>query len=250
MAIKILGVKLNQETPAEIKKIITAWLNQEASRLIVTVNPEFVVAAQHNPEFRAVLNRADLATCDGIGLVWAAKLLTGQTIFRLTGVDLTSYLLTLSSVQPRPRLYLLGGRKNSAELIARQYPMNVVGANSEVTLVSAQRLENNEAVIDAINHSGATVLLVAFGQQKQELWLANNLKKMPQLKIAMGVGGTFDYLSGQVKRAPSWLRAAGLEWLFRLLIQPRRIKRIFRAVIVFSWLVIKEYWQSNKKTQK
>lgn len=245
MKINILGVKINQESPAEIKNLITDWLSQEPTRLVVTVNPEFVVAARKNKAFQDILNRADLAICDGIGLAWAAKWLKGQKIPRLTGVDLAIDLLKMQKIKIMPRLYLLGGKKNSAELVAEQYPTNVAGANSMVKLISDSQLENNQQIINDINQSDANILLVAFGQIKQENWLADNLSEMPNIKIAMGVGGTFDYLSGQIRRAPKYLRSLGLEWLFRLITQPRRVGRIFNATIVFAWLALKEKIKSN-----
>ena len=93
-------------------------------------------------------------------------------------------------------------------------------------------------IFDQINQSGAQVLFVAFGMGKQEKWIHENLSKMPGVKIAMGVGGSFDFISGKIKRAPLFMRQLGLEWLYRLIQQPSRIKRIFNATIKFPWLAL------------
>jgi len=95
-----------------------------------------------------------------------------------------------------------------------------------------------DQIIQAVNTSGAKLLLVAYGAPKQDLWIAKHLSKMPTVRVAIGVGGTFDFLSGTIKRAPRWLRSLGLEWLWRLILQPWRIKRIWTAVVIFPMLVL------------
>jgi N-acetylglucosaminyldiphosphoundecaprenol N-acetyl-beta-D-mannosaminyltransferase len=95
-------------------------------------------------------------------------------------------------------------------------------------------------VIKKINDSGANILLVAFGQVKQEIWIKDNLPLMPSVKVGIGIGGTFDYLTGKIKRPPAWLRRVGLEWSYRLIIMPSRAGRIYNATVKFTWLVLKE----------
>ena len=123
-----------------------------------------------------------------------------------------------------------------------KYPeAQIVGAEDGGKLKSGEWvLEENNKVIENINNSGANLLLVAFGQVRQEMWIDKNLPLMPGVKVAIGIGGTFDFLSGQIKRAPKWMRSLGLEWLFRLIKQPSRIGRIWNAVIVFGWKVLRE----------
>lgn len=239
MKIQILGVAIDQIDQTDALRKIGLWLKENNQRLIATVNPEFLVAGQKNSAFRDVLNHADLVLCDGVGLVWAARFLGRGRLERVTGVDLTKALLD-SKIEGL-KIYLLGGVKVAAEKVKNEYSSVVVGAEAGGKLhTGGWRLENNEEVISRINESGANLLLVGFGQIKQEMWLAENLKKLPQVKVAMGVGGTLDYLSGRVRRAPKIFRQWGLEWLFRLARQPWRLGRIYNATAVFSYLIIKE----------
>ena len=96
-----------------------------------------------------------------------------------------------------------------------------------------------EKIIQEIAASNSDILFIAYSPPKQEKWIVENLGKMPLIKLAMGVGGAFDFIAGQIPRAPKILRIIGLEWLWRLIQEPRRVKRIFKAVVVFPWLVIK-----------
>jgi len=235
---KILDVKVDKRDLPSVISQISEWLSQDGQHLVVTVNPEFIVAAQKNSEFKRILNQADLSTADGSGLVWAAKFLAGEKLERVTGVDLADKLL--SGVCPQAKIYLLGGAPGVAKTVQAGYTENVIGAEDGGKLVPNNlELENNQAAIERINASGANILLAAFGQVKQEIWLVNNLPKLPNIKVAIGVGGTFDYLSGRAKRPPKWLRNLGLEWLYRLIKEPKRWRRIWNATAVFGWLVIK-----------
>lgn len=231
MKIEILNVKIDQINLTECLNKISEFLTSSKQNYIVTVNPEFVVEAQQNQEFKNVLNNADLATCDGIGLVWAS----GGKLKRVTGVDLTEALLK----QIDCRIFLLGGEGGSAQKLAQNHSLKIVGAERGGKIdQSTWLLDDNNEIIEKINQSGANVLLVGFGQVKQEMWLSQNLAKMPNIKAAIGVGGTFDYLSGNIKRAPRPIRQAGLEWLFRLFTQPHRLGRIFNATFMFFWLFL------------
>ena len=230
---EILGVKVDNIDLAESLKKISDFLNSFGQHYVVTVNPEFIVEAQKNEEFKNILNSADLAICDGFGLVLA----TLGRLKRVTGVDLSEELL--KGRLKTAKIFLLGGGGESAKILMTEYPQTVVGAR-QGGVVNNQTffLDNNEIILKKISSSGANILLVAFGQVKEENWIIRNLIKLPDIKVAIGVGGTFDYLSGQVKRAPKWLRSIGLEWLFRLMTQPQRFGRIFNATIKFLWLLI------------
>ncbi len=241
MKVGILDVNVDLIDLAGTLNKISDWLKKDGQHIIATINPEFIMAAQANPEFKKILNEADICVCDGVGLVWAGRRLAGVKLKRVTGVELVESLLIPSSQFPvtSSRIYLLGSSEGVAKAVAKKYPdADIVGAESGGRLSADNRaLTDNEAMIEKINASGANILLVAFSQVKQETWIKNNLVKMPKVKVAVGVGGTFDYLSGKIKRAPKWLRAIGLEWLFRLIVQPQRFRRIFNATIKFGFLV-------------
>ena len=238
---EILGVKIDNLKLEDIIQQIDLWLKGERQYLIATVNPEFIIETLNNPEFKNVLNHTALSTCDGAGLVWAAKTLNQQKLIRVTGVDLVEAMF---QHQPADnwKFYLLGGEVGVAEAVQKKYQATaIVGAESGGRLLKDQwLLEDNDKIITSIKNSGANILLVAFGQVKQEMWIHKNLPLLPNIKVAIGIGGTFDYLSGLVPRAPLFLRRLGLEWLYRLITNPKRAQRIWNATVGFSWLVLKE----------
>ena len=241
---RIFDINIDQIDSDRAIAKISGWLcdASSAQKIIVTVNPEFIVEAQVNPAFKSVLNSAALATCDGVGLVWAAKILGGEKLPRLTGVELSERII--GGDCPGAKVFLLGGGKDVAKNVRDKYePSAIVGYDDGGRLIASGdswTLENNSAVLEKIAESGANALLVAFGQVKQELWIRDNLPILPNIKAAIGVGGTFDYLSGTVRRAPGFLRRSGLEWLFRLAREPKRWRRVFNATAVFGYLVLKE----------
>ncbi|MEI6627391.1 MAG: WecB/TagA/CpsF family glycosyltransferase [bacterium] len=233
--IQLLGVKIDGPSKVEALFFIDQAIRQEKQNLIVTVNPEFLVAGVNNPDFRKLLNEADLSLCDGAGI----KLFAGNKVYRVTGVDLVEELLEVSAIDKTYKIFLLGGLANSTGLLLKKYPRaNIVGHNTAGKIDNFGNLSNNKEILNQINGSGANIVLVAFGQIKQENWIKKNLSLMPIIKVGIGVGGTFDYLSGNIQRAPKWLRNIGLEWLFRLFKQPKRFGRIISAIIIFPLLLV------------
>lgn len=230
---EILGVGIDVITKKEAISQIADLLKSENQHYVVTVNPEFIVAAKKNKDFQEVLNKASLAVCDGIGLVLASL----GKLKRVTGVELSEEIL--SGKIESAKVFLLGGTGESAKLVMDKNLKIVAGAETGgIVNTSNWLLDNNEIILKKIIASGANILLVGFGQVKQEMWISHNLNKLPNIKVAIGVGGTFDYLSGNIKRAPKILRLIGLEWLFRFFTQPERAGRIFNATFKFIILVI------------
>lgn len=212
-------------------------LHDGKQHLVTTPNPEMIVAAQQSAVFMNVLNQADLALPDGRGLLWAAKYLgAGLLPERVSGVDYVTKLAAKHNGKPHT-WFLLGAAPGVADaarekLIAQFPELQIVGTYAGNP--------DDTTSIAKINASGADVLLVAYGHDKQESWIAAHLVDIPSVKLAMGVGGTFDFIAGKAKRAPQWMRSIGLEWLWRLILQPSRIKRIYTAVVVFPMMVRKE----------
>ncbi|MFA6215119.1 MAG: WecB/TagA/CpsF family glycosyltransferase [Patescibacteria group bacterium] len=240
MKVEILGVKIDNLSLQEVLEKISQFLDSKNQHYLVTPNPEFLVAAQKDKSFKEILNYADIAVADGIGLTKAAKFL-GQRLQRVTGVDLVWSVSELAE-QKECSVYFLGAGQNiagaAAEVIKQYFPnLKIAGSKSggEVTNPQAANLD----LIAEINAAEPKIIFIAFGQVKQEKWIFYHLDKMPSVKVAIGVGGAFDYISGAVKRAPVWLQRLGLEWLYRLILQPQRWQRIVKAVIVFPYLVIK-----------
>ena len=214
----ILGVNVDDIKMGEALEIVHEWLGKKSKHYIVTPNPEIIVAAQDDKRYRSLLNDADLSIPDGIGLK-----LSGKVKNHIAGVDFMEKLISYSG-DWGVTVGLLGGKdgvaEKAADCLRKKYPkIKVVFAESGGEVDEDGNVIARNAVTD-----GCDLLFVAFGPPKQEKWIAKNLDKLP-VKVAMGVGGAFNYLSGEVRRAPKWVRSLGLEWLFRLISQPWRIKR-------------------------
>jgi len=258
----LLGVRVDSTPESSLLKRVEGWIEDykvgdDGKRLIFTPNPEMLVDASVDKGFLKVLNSSDINIADGVGLQWASRLLSlfgtiknNQTISnRVTGVDFSRKLVGLAAKNGW-RVYLLGGGPNVASRAARRLRAEYGQAAVKGFEIKADEgpglnqdgqswLRASEETVKKVSAYGPEILLVAFGHKKQERWLVENMDKM-QFGVAMGVGGTLDYLSGRVKRAPEWLRGVGLEWLFRLMVEPRRWRRIVKAVLIFPWMVIKE----------
>lgn len=222
---EILGVKIDNISFEEAVRKAGDFLDDNKQHYIVTVNPEIVIISQKDREFQKILERADLAIADGVGLIWASRWFGQPLKERLTGVDLMEEICWKAAQRHWP-IFLLGAGPGVAEKAAANLKEKCPGLD----IRGGQEFFNGQAKI----------LFVAFGAPKQEKWINDNLKKYPAVKLAMGVGGAFDFVSGGVRRAPKFLRKAGLEWFWRLIIQPWRIKRIFKATVVFPWLVVRK----------
>lgn len=236
---QILSVGVTNATQEEVLEyVINSLEKRQENYYIVTPNPEMVVSANVHPQFKEILNKAELALCDGIGLVWAGKFLGKPFKERYTGVDFVESLCSMVSKKPIT-VGFLGGRGKVAELAAdclqKKYPgLKVVFVSEEW---SKDAKKNQSSTFHHLP-SKIDALFVAFGFPKQEQWMAQHIGKAP-VKIMVGVGGAFDYISGKVARAPKWVQRFGFEWLFRLILEPWRWRRQ-RALIQFLWLVFLE----------
>lgn len=236
--VTILGVPIDNVTTDEAIERIAMFLQSGTPHQAVTVNPEFVMEARHNPVFRDVLLRADLATPDGFGVLLAARWYGTPLRDRATGVALVQRIAALAAAQGY-RLFLLGAAPGVAEEAAAAlkdcYPgLCIVGC-----FAGSPHPRHEPFLRQLIAASHPDVLFVAYGHPAQDLWIARN---QPHLRIplAMGVGGVFDYLSGRVPLAPAWIRHIGLEWVYRLIHQPQRWRRILVAVPLFMWTVVRD----------
>ncbi len=239
MKISILGVQIDNSTLTEVLEKVREFLHTQKQYYIVTVNPEFIMAARKDDEFKNILNKADLSVADGKGIVFAARRYGDKLKVRITGVDLLWKICEIAQEEGQS-IFLLGSKRGvpdtAAEKIKKQYPnIKIVGA--ECGYRRWHRQIKDDRLVTMINRRGPDILFVAFGQVKQEKWIYHNLPKLHSVKLAMGVGGSFDYISGNVRRAPQWMRSIGLEWLYRLMRQPWRLFRIITAVVRFSCAV-------------
>jgi len=234
----LLGIKIDSLTWDDVLVQAEKFFYDERQHYLVTINPEFIVQAQKDKEFKEIINQADLRVIDGFGLVLLVYLLTKGRLklTRIPGVDLMEKLCQ-KAAERGWSVYLYGAGEGVAEKAASNLKQKYPDLNIEVWPE-----EKEFSFFCSFSNPG--LLFVALGAPKQEKWIISNLKNLPQVKLALGVGGAFDFLSGEVPRAPRIFRKIGLEWLWRVIIQPWRWKRIFRAVFVFPYLAFKEAFQN------
>lgn len=211
---------------------------------IVTANPEILLAARRDVEYAKTLRRADLCLVDGFGL-WLLLRLFGHKTHRVTGVEIAECMIQYS-IQHDLKVAFLGGESGIAEKAAeetrRAYPLlNVHAEQGGLVQQDGSTDAVGDTAISRLIQYAPEILLVAFGHPKQERWIERHVKELPSVKIAIGIGGTFNYWAGKIRRAPSWMRSLGCEWLWRLLCEPRRWKRIVDAVILFPWYFVKDH---------
>jgi len=235
-SVRILGVRVDRLSNAEAITRIEALIDAGGPHQIVTVNPEFVVIAQNDPEFKGVLDAADLALPDGFGLLWAARFKGRPLQERVTGTDTVEHLASLAARRGF-RLFLLGGREGVAKATAAILESKYAGLSIAGTYEGSPAPAEDQIILERIQAARPQILLVAYGAPQQDKWIHRNLPKLGDL-VAMGVGGAFDFLSGRVKRAPAWMQNAGLEWLYRLAREPWRWRRILRLP-KFVWLIVR-----------
>jgi N-acetylglucosaminyldiphosphoundecaprenol N-acetyl-beta-D-mannosaminyltransferase len=205
--------------------------------IVTTVNPEFIVTAQKDTAFAQILNEADLNLPDGQGLLWAARLLGASLRERVTGVDTVVKLAGLSA-QKGYSIYLLGAAEGVAEATAQILSAHFPTLRVAGTYAGSPALEENHEIVQRILAANPQLLFVAYGAPRQEKWIARNLSRL-RVPVAMGVGGAFDFISGERRRAPRWMQRLGLEWLHRLTLEPWRWRRM-TALPRFGLLVLRQ----------
>lgn len=227
----LLGIPLDSVTMPEALARMQSMLASGGQHHVMTPNSEMLVEASKNKRFADVLRGSALNLPDSQGVVWFGRLPE-----RVPGVDVVARLC--ASLDERHPVFLLGGAEGvawrAAAILRAQNPsLKVVGTHA-----GSPRPEDASEILRRINEAQPHLLLVAFGAPQQDLWIAEHLAQMPSVRVAMGVGGTFDFLAGVRKRAPRWMQSLGLEWLWRFVQEPSRWRRMWRAVIVFPALVI------------
>ncbi len=260
----LLGMGITNASKQEILEYILKNLEKHNEKYyVVTPNPEILVHANRHGSFKNVLNHARITLCDGVGLFWAGKILGKPFKERVTGVDLMEDLCEKISDQPIT-VGFIGGKgdvaERASECLVKKYPgLRVTFAFSgNPDEKTVERIKNEQEVkkqasttqktpkttSDGIKeHQLIDILFVAFGFPKQEEWVARYLDKLP-VKVAICVGGALDYISGKVVRAPGWVRSLGFEWLFRLIVQPWRLKRQV-SLFTFIFFVFREKFSSG-----
>lgn len=234
-AVRILGVRVDDVTMAEALNRMEAMIASGQPHQVVTVNAEFVMRAQRDEAFRVVLEEAHLALPDGYGLLWASRRLGCPLRQRVAGSDVVPRLAALAAERGY-RPFLLGAgpgvAEKAAEVLMRQNP----GLEIAGTYAGSPSPEEEDEIVARVTAARPDMLFVAYGAPAQDFWIYRNLQRLG-VPLCMGVGGTLDFIAGVTPRAPVWMREHGLEWLYRLVRQPWRWRRML-ALPRFGWRVM------------
>ena len=261
----VLGVPVDILSRNETVEKISSWIEKKENlKLVVTAYSEFYVRAYRDSDFLQTMKSADLVTPDGVSVLAAVKylerakgkslpsrlweglkvggeILSGRVGETVTGVWLFEELTKLA-VEKSWKVFLLGGWNNvsgrAARKLLKRFPEIKVAYDPGEERVGTDEKKNRE-VLAKINEFAPDILFVSYNPIKQEKWLAKHRHEL-KVKVGIGVGGTYNEYVGELKLAPKWMQRAGLKWLWRVVIEPKRIGRILKAVIVFPWLVFKE----------
>jgi N-acetylglucosaminyldiphosphoundecaprenol N-acetyl-beta-D-mannosaminyltransferase len=245
--VRLFGVEIDRLTMREAVGRLAGWVNDGARpcRYVVTPNVDHAVLLETNAELRAAYADASLTLADGMPVVWASRLLRRALPERVTGSDLVPALFDSATVERPLRVFLLGAMpgvgERAARRIAERWPhVTVVGTYSPPLGFERDDAENAK-ILEMIAAARPDALIVGFGAPKQELWV-HAWRDRIDASVALCAGATIDFLAGEKKRAPGWMRGTGLEWLHRCLTEPRRlVKRYARDAVVFPRLFWREW---------
>ena len=234
-SVDILGVRIDTIRMSETVDWIASALQEPKLHQICTPNPEFVMKAQQDAAFMQVLNSAELNIPDGSGLLWAAKRFGRPMTERVPGSELV-YHIAERAAQEGWRLFLLGAAPGIAAKCAAIWQSQYLGLQVVGTYSGSPAMAENETIVEMVNQSSADILLVAYGAPKQDKWIARNRENLTTVRVAIGIGGAFDFVTGQSTRAPRWVQNLNLEWLHRLILEPWRFPRML-SIPRFMWAV-------------
>ncbi len=263
--IHIAGVNFDPVRYDQALDRIAALIQSGVQHYGVTPNPEMLLNASRDPEFRNILNGASLSVADGVGVLWAATFLQKASglpaWLRLLWLPLSLAMVLLAPARLRQvlpqrvagsdllfgiaersqnagwRIFLLGAAPGVAEAARQALLKKYPHANIAGSYAGSPKAQDWEAVRSCIHDAQPNVLLIAYGSPAQERWIAEHLAKLPSVRFAMGIGGAFDFAAGRIRRAPKAFQRLGLEWLWRLVLQPSRWRRIVNATWRFAGLV-------------
>ncbi|GLC87897.1 WecB/TagA/CpsF family glycosyltransferase [Lysinibacillus piscis] len=217
----VLGIQVNTEGYDELMNMAFERIDKKQKALVVAINPEKIIKAKEDPALKKLLNEAEFQIPDGIGVILASKIQKGQIRERVTGVDMMMKLCEEAAKRGKP-VFLYGGKPGVAD--AAKAKLESLFPSIKIVGVQDGYEKDEQKVMARINEVKPDILFVAMGSPKQENWINANREQLYPT-IYQGVGGSFDVLAGTVKRAPAIFQKFGLEWLYRLMKEPKRIKR-------------------------
>jgi N-acetylglucosaminyldiphosphoundecaprenol N-acetyl-beta-D-mannosaminyltransferase len=243
--VNIFNIPIDAITMKEtLQRVEDAIVKQEQIHHTV-VNAGKIVAMQTNKELQKSVIEATIINADGKAVVWAANLLGQKLPERVSGIDLMEELVK-RSFEKGYKCYFLGATEevvtNIIDIYKTQFSSDIIAGYRNGYFEKG----DEEQIANQISESGATILFVAITSPKKEIFLNTYKKQLQNINFIMGVGGSFDVISGKVKRAPIWMQSIGLEWLYRVIQEPKRMwKRYLVGNTKFIWLVVKEYFKSK-----
>ena len=246
--VKLFGVEIDLYSMSETVDIIMQWIRQPEKncKFVVTPNVDHIVKVQVDIGLQAAYKQAALVVTDGKPVVWAASLLGLNIPGTVPGSDLVPAIFDVAQASKTPiKVFLLGAMPGVAdrakENILEKWPIVKVVGTLSPNFGFDKKPKESQAICDAVNNSDADLLVLGLGAPKQELWVTQYAPHI-QVKVALCVGATIDFLAGEKARAPVWMRKMGLEWLHRMFSEPRRLaKRYLIDAVVFPRLILKEW---------
>ncbi|MDN3019001.1 WecB/TagA/CpsF family glycosyltransferase [Paenibacillus sp. BSR1-1] len=216
-----LGVDVCNYDYDQLASLLMQDIEKKKKSFIVAINPEKIMKAQEDEELRKLLNRADYQIPDGIGVILASKIKGGQVKSRVTGIDMMLKLCKTATENGK-RIFLFGGKPGVADTAKAELEKQIPGIQIVGTLHGYEKDE--KVVVDTINQHNPEIIFVALGSPAQEYWIVNHMNQVTPY-VFQGVGGSYDVISGNLKRAPELFQSLGLEWFYRLMKEPWRWKR-------------------------
>lgn len=241
--IKIAGIDVDNISFQECLDAIDRMVTLRQCQFIVTPNTDHVVRWQHDLFFQEIYSHAALVLADGMPIIWASNFFGKPLKEKISGSDLFPQVCSLSADRSY-RVFLLGGRKGASQKATRilqaRYPkLKIAGTCCPQFGFEHDSIENQK-IVNLVKEANPDILFVGLGSPKQERWIFNNLKEL-SVPVSIGIGVSFEFVSGMVVRAPLWMQKSGLEWFWRLMMEPKRLwKRYLIDDIQFFWLIFKQ----------
>ncbi len=241
--VNICGIQIDNVTMAEVMDEMNRLIQERKLSYIVTPNADHIVKLQKDQEFRRIYEDAALVLADGMSLIWAGMFLGTPLREKVSGSDLLPEFCRVAAKKGH-RLFFLGGREGAAkqakEVLEKLYPgIKIVGAYAP-PMGFEKNPDECQKIETMIKEASPDALFVGLGAPKQERWIYNNYRKL-NIPVSAGIGVSFEFMAGIVKRAPRWMCDTGVEWLWRLLMEPKRLwKRYLVEDPIFFWFVLQQ----------
>lgn len=241
--VDILGIKIDNLTEKEALERLIQFIKEKKFHLIFTINSENATKVLENKKFFEVIKNADLIIPDGIGIIFASKILKTPLKERIPGIDISYKLMEIANNEGY-KIVLIGGKEGISEKAKENLKKVFNNLNIVKTYNGYFNEEDEEKIVSEIEKINPDILLVGMGSEKQELWIWKHKERFKNIGVCIGVGGTLDIWAGEKRRAPKFIQRLGLEWLYRVLIEPKRIFRIFK-IFRFIYKLFIERWKKS-----